>query len=246
MKQVKFDQKLGIKTLVSAGIVTGLFSCVFPNFAYGQVPPSEENKISVICVPNITTGAVKCEYGNGDRYIGNFVDGLPEGNGIYIYSSGDRYEGELRQGLPNGDGTFISKDDTRVTGLFENGVIKSGTVITKEGDRYIGSFSLEGKVGQPSGKGQLIFANGDRFEGQFLEGRPLGEGVFTRIDGTRCQGQFFNENFDAKGNCTFPNGYRYQGELRGGIPHGVGTMIDSKGKRFSGNFVAGQRVDVKK
>src|SRR4028119_232888 len=54
------------------------------------------------CVPAITTGRVRCDYGGGDSYIGQFVNGLPSGTGVYVYSNGDRYEGQVRLGERNG------------------------------------------------------------------------------------------------------------------------------------------------
>ena len=146
------------------------------------------------CVPAITTGRVRCDYEGGDSYLGQFVNGLPSGTGVYVYSNGDRYEGQFRLGQPNGRGQFIFKNDARVEGIFRDGKVTSGTAIFANGDRYIGPFSLDGEVGVPSGQGQFIFANGDRFVGQFLGGKPLGTGSFTRADGSRCSGQFSVNN----------------------------------------------------
>lgn len=44
------------------------------------------------------------DYSDGTRWIGDFKDGLPGGNGVCYYSNGDRYEGEWQNNAPNGEG----------------------------------------------------------------------------------------------------------------------------------------------
>jgi hypothetical protein len=42
----------------------------------------------------------------GHRYVGEFRDGKPNGQGIFTTSNGHRYVGEFRDGKPNGQGTL--------------------------------------------------------------------------------------------------------------------------------------------
>ena len=41
---------------------------------------------------------------NGDVYEGQFVDGLKEGFGVYIWASGSKYEGNWKAGKKHGQG----------------------------------------------------------------------------------------------------------------------------------------------
>ena len=41
-------------------------------------------------------------YSKGDRYVGQIINGLREGKGIYYYNSGNRYEGDWRNGIKEG------------------------------------------------------------------------------------------------------------------------------------------------
>lgn len=41
-----------------------------------------------------------------DHYIGDFKKGYPHGNGIYTWSTGERYQGEWVRGLRDGEGTY--------------------------------------------------------------------------------------------------------------------------------------------
>lgn len=243
MKKIHyFCQKLFLMATIVAG----------SNLLSIQLGQAQEAGRPPICTGNPPTGQVKCNYEGGDNYVGSFVNGFPEGNGIYVYANRDRYEGQFRKGLPNGQGTFIKSDDTRYVGTFKDGQITSGTIIFPNGDRFVGQFDLVRNVAndeisaQPTGKGQFTFANGSRFEGTYFAGTPFGPGVFVHNNGIRCEGEFFNEALDGKGTCKYPNGLRYQGELRGGIPHGVGTITDTSGKSFPGVFRAGQRENQKK
>jgi hypothetical protein len=219
-----------------------------------QEEPAGTEVVPPYCEGGLPDGFVKCVYNDGerqaDRYEGQFVDGRPEGQGIYTYKNRDRYEGEFSNGLPNGQGTFIFADDGRVEGVFKDGNITSGQVIFTNGDRYVGEFRLVTIIdtgvtsSQPHGQGEFIYADGDRYSGTFFIGAPLGNGVLTRIDGTRCEGEFFNLELDGKATCTFSNGLRYEGELRNGVPHGEGVIIDANGKRFPGSFRAGKPTEA--
>ena len=46
-------------------------------------------------------------YNNGDKYVGNFVDGKRSGKGTYTWASGDKYIGDWFNGSRTGKGTYI-------------------------------------------------------------------------------------------------------------------------------------------
>jgi hypothetical protein len=59
-------------------------------------------------------------YENGDKYVGEFLNGQLHGKGIYTYANGDKYEGEFIDGKFTGKGTFTFSDGTQYTGIIEN------------------------------------------------------------------------------------------------------------------------------
>ena len=59
---------------------------------------------------------------NGDRYIGDVVDGVLSGNGTYIWAAGDRYEGYFVNDQPDGSGVYKWVDGRVYKGEFEKGV----------------------------------------------------------------------------------------------------------------------------
>ena len=90
----------------------------------------------------------------------------------------------LYTGLPSGD----NEEDDTVTllsihqeagGLTPNGF---GTMKYASGDVYVGTFV----AGKREEEGQCVFANGDKWEGQWLDDRPNmdGTGTLTLADGT--------------------------------------------------------------
>jgi hypothetical protein len=138
-------QKFGIVMLVSSGV--GYLSLLANSQqSLAQAPDSAQNRPPV-CEGSPPNGRVKCNYENGDNYQGNFVNGRPQGQGIYVYSNGDRYEGQFGNGVPNGQGVFLFANDDRIVGEFRNGLIVRGEAIFANGDRYRGTFEIVQQTG---------------------------------------------------------------------------------------------------
>ena len=118
---------------------------------------------------------VPCAYGetfnydNGDKYVGDVVNGLPHGQGTYTRSNGDKYVGEWKDGLPDGHGTETSSD----------------------GREYVGEF----KDGKKHGQGIYAFPDGYQYIGELRDGKPW-EGIecpgpdFVNPYGTVSNGQW--------------------------------------------------------
>ena len=66
---------------------------------------------------NIINKEIK--YDNG-RYVGQVVNGLAEGKGIYYYKSGARYEGDWRNDKKEGKGIYYYNDGDRRMGDYYN------------------------------------------------------------------------------------------------------------------------------
>ena len=49
-------------------------------------------------------------YANGNKYIGEWIDGKKSGEGVMIYENGDLYDGEWQHGKKNGQGTLTLKN----------------------------------------------------------------------------------------------------------------------------------------
>jgi hypothetical protein len=84
-------------------------------------------------------------FANGTRYIGEFNDGMPNGQGKLLYSNGAKYEGQVRDGVPNGQGAYLYSNGMHYSGQFLNGL--------------------------PNGKGTLTLPDGSQFAGEFKDGK---------------------------------------------------------------------------
>ena len=45
-------------------------------------------------------------WSDGDKYVGEWKDDIPDGQGTYTWSDGDKYVGEFKDGKRDGQGTF--------------------------------------------------------------------------------------------------------------------------------------------
>ena len=65
-------------------------------------------------INNINKQEIK--YNDGSKYIGEVVNGLAEGKGIYCWKSGSRYEGEWRNGKKEGKGILYFNEGSLYEG----------------------------------------------------------------------------------------------------------------------------------
>lgn len=94
----------------------------------------------------------------GDKYVGEWKDGKPDGQGAAILSNGDKYVGGYRNGRRHGQGTFTS---------------------SKGIPSYVGEWSN----GEPNGQGVFVYVNGDKYTGEFKDGKRWGRGILANSDG---------------------------------------------------------------
>lgn len=144
-------------------------------------------------------------YPDGSKYDGNFLNGKFEGEGTFYFANGDVYSGEFRENYPDGKGTRVLRDSTRESGDWRQGEFlgKSlvemgrtgciegdctdgqGVFVYKEGSaKYSGQF----KDGMPHGYGTCVYANGDVYAGNWIEGAFEGPGTLTLRDKTEVDG----------------------------------------------------------
>ena len=69
-----------------------------------------------LCCSNIPRNTQKLNYRSGQlKYVGQWREGSPHGNGTYLALNGDKYEGQFRRGVITGPGTITQTNgNTRV------------------------------------------------------------------------------------------------------------------------------------
>ncbi|GBG82659.1 hypothetical protein CBR_g35025 [Chara braunii] len=113
----------------------------------------------------------------------------------------------------------------------------SGVHTYTNGDRYEGEF-YQGKC---SGCGVYYFAMSGRYEGEWVDGKYDGNGVETWSRGSRYRGQYRQGLRDGYGVYRFYTGDVYAGEWSKGQSHGIGMQTCADGSRYIGEFQWGAK-----
>ena len=76
-----------------------------------------------------------------ETYIGEFKNGVYEGQGILKFFNGEIYNGGWKDGLMHGNGLYSYPDGSELFGGFENGIKINGKLKYANGDLFTGEFS---------------------------------------------------------------------------------------------------------
>jgi hypothetical protein len=117
---------------------------------------------------NCYNGQGTFTYANGNKYVGRFKDGRPDGQGTMTYDAGglaedSEYVGQWKNGKREGQGTWTYGWD--FTG--------------DEGGKYVGQWKDDKREGQ----GTLTEADGHKYVGQWKDDKRY-EGTVYNPDGT--------------------------------------------------------------
>ena len=113
----------------------------------------------------------------------------------------------------------------------------NGTFTFKNGDKYTGEF----KQGKFCGKGVFYFKNGSVYEGDFDDNNFEGFGTAVLANGRKYTGEFHRGKRHGKGTLYYENGDVYEGDFEAGYPNGTGTAVYADGSRYEGGFKNGAR-----
>lgn len=79
-----------------------------------------------------------CVYGNGDRYVGGWLNGNPNGFGTCTFALGNRYVGGWKNGGYHGDGTYRYANGDVYQGTWKDDVRQGDGMLTeKDGTAWI-------------------------------------------------------------------------------------------------------------
>ena len=73
-------------------------------------------------------------YPNGEKYVGEFKEGVRHGQGTFTWSDGRKYVGEYKDGIPNGQGTYTSSNGDKYEGEWKDEKPWNGTYYDKDGN----------------------------------------------------------------------------------------------------------------
>lgn len=107
-----------------------------------------------------------------------------------------------------------------------------GTLTFSNGDKYVGEF----RDGKRNGQGTLTFGKGGRYVGEFRDGTFNGQGALMYPSGSKYVGEFRDGKRNGQGTDTASNGDNYTGEFRNDKAHGQGAVTYANGDRYVGEF----------
>ena len=100
-----------------------------------------------------------------------------------------------------------------------------GTYTSASGNRYVGEF----KDGKFNGQGTHFMRNGDRYVGEFKDGEFNGQGTYFLRNGDKYVGEFKDDYRNGQGTATYSDGDKYVGEFKDDKYNGLGTLFASNG-----------------
>jgi len=166
-------------------------------------------------------------YPSGAKYIGQFKNGEIHGSGACYYTDGKKYQGQWANRYPEGRGTMTFADGATWTGAWKRGhpIDKRGKIIK---DLFPGK---DDEIAE------------DNIQSGCLKGDCKdGQGVFAYADGSKYDGQFINGQIDGFGTFHFVNGDKYIGSFKKGHSHGKGTFYHKDGTKTTGDWSEGEYV----
>jgi len=181
------------------------------------------------------------ETGGYDRYIGNFENSAPKGNGIYDSSEGWRLQGTFDGAFDAGYGTmYLDKNDAVIRGEFKDGELVGDAFMyykTEAGEEYFGDIS----DGARDGAGTLMHANDDVYVGEFEKGVASGIGVYESANGSLVVGQFAKGSPNGAATVIDTNGDSYQGIFRDGKADGMILVTKEDGSQSVETWINGEK-----
>ena len=165
---------------------------------------------------------------NGDIYIGDFKNSLRHGIGICYYFNGSEYKGAWQGDKQHGNGE-LTYSDGRIRSGFWSENIYQGT-------------SDPGTKGSPAVPQSPAPTPKEKLEGCQSGNCKNGRGIYLYADGNRYEGDFQNGFANGIGKISYYNGDVYEGEIEKGSLHGKGIMIFANGNKVQGVWESGKFI----
>mgnify|MGYP001239469406 CR=1 FL=1 len=157
------------------------------------------------------------KYDDGRIYSGaikSAKEHVPHGHGFMRLNKADvswNYMGEFKDGIYEGQGEFIAEGHYSYKGEWKNSFFHGKGKLTDEklDEIYEGDFIDDKKHGY----GISIFSNFSKYEGEFKKGKQNGKGKYTILKdfkgfekGTIYEGNFKNDHLHGYCKITYPDG----------------------------------------
>ncbi|CAD8091168.1 unnamed protein product [Paramecium primaurelia] len=197
-------------------------------------------------------GKGEVTFKNGNKYEGEFHNGMLHGEGTFTWASGVIYKGEFTYNKIEGQGTYYWPEGSTYTGIVVNGLRHGqGKFVTADKSAV---YEGQWENGLRHGFGKITFKSGATFEGQFYQGNKSGKGKMIYPSGNYYDGDFLMDKKEGQGVMFWLNSNeKYYGEWKDNVQNGWGVhlWIEPKGEgskylrnRYEGEWENGERSGV--
>lgn len=174
-----------------------------------------------------------CEYVNGGRYIGQFVNDKRDGIGKLISKNGEIYQGEYKNDVIDGFMETLLKN-VRKQG-YAKGFEFEGEIILFNDENDVTVYSSSSNT---IGYGTVINPNKNyTFQGELEKSTQNGFGISYVKDKYVFKGEHNKQGFHGYGEVYRPDGSRFFGLYNNNCKSGIGISFNKEGKVALGRFV---------
>lgn len=139
-------------------------------------------------------------------YIGAFADDRRTGQATATFGDGRVFRGTFANDAQQGPGELTFKDGRKITGQFLDHR-PSGSAIEVSSVATIDGTWAEGLL---QGRAVVQYVTGERFEGQYVNGKRNGPGTDTRVDGSKEECRWIDDVRQPACTRITPNGKRIE------------------------------------
>lgn len=183
------------------------------------------------------------------KFQGELLEKRKQGYGFQVWpipplGTGDRYWGTWDDDEMDGVGVFAWFEGDIYIGQIRRNVIHGfGTYVYSYEEQWSGDkYSGEYRDGKKYGYGVYEYDDGGIYCGGFMNNRFHGMGMFVWPNNDKYQGQYSNDEMKGSGVLLYAKTQnRYEGEFCKNQVNGFGTLTSPDGSRFRGRFVSGTK-----
>jgi len=116
----------------------------------------------------------------------------------------------------------------------------SATEFSAGTTRFSGQFVRDPGASTYSGNGKIVWAQGDVYVGDLVQGQRHGRGNMTWASGQTYEGEWVRDLATGRAKLRFANGNQFEGQVQDGVPQGTGTLRYASGDTYTGQLKTGE------